>query len=92
MRKPKHIEIVLAGSERIEQWTGANHDTVLDLREAELAAIVLEGANLRAADLSWANLSNADLSRAFLSDADLTNADLTNASGNSASNHCIFSK
>jgi hypothetical protein len=85
----KHTEIVLQGSEAIEQWRTENPDVQLDLsdvnfRRADLTSSNLNGAifigaNLEWTDFRWADLMDADFSGAKLARADFHKADCERA-------------
>ncbi len=89
MAQQKHIEIVKAGSEAIDEWRRQNPKAKLDLSGANLRRADLtnsnfneanlKGANLDWADFRWADLIKADLSGASLDRADFHKADMEGA-------------
>ncbi|MEL7039618.1 MAG: pentapeptide repeat-containing protein [Cyanobacteria bacterium J06592_8] len=74
----QHLEILRQGVEIWNQWRLDEQKSVLtidwhdlNLCEANLTAVNLEGANLREADLSEANLERADFREANLAKTSL---------------------
>ncbi len=80
MANPEHLEIVLKGTESVNQWHEQHQYEHLDLSNADLSGIALSKANLYESNLSGTNLSLADLTEAILFAADLSNANLSRAS------------
>jgi uncharacterized protein YjbI with pentapeptide repeats len=85
MANPKHLDLLKQGWDEgysaWNRWRKEEPDTVADLSEADLRAVIKDraGVNLRNADLTGANLSGIDLTNIKLFDAILTEANLSGA-------------
>ena len=95
MANPEHLEILMQGVEKWNDWRNQNHYVNPDLSGADLENINLSGANFggyidpdkRRADTNFipesefeiCNLSKADLRGADLRSADLSGANLSGA-------------
>ncbi len=94
MVNKQHLDILMQGVEKWNQWRKDNPEIKpelaeanlvdkylngVELGEADLRGANLNGANLECADLSNANLSGSDLGRAVLNEANLSEANLSGA-------------
>ena len=79
MSNKEHVDLVLRGSEALNQWRLENDDR-LNLSGAYLYGANLSGAYLYGANLSGANLSGANLRGANLYGANLYEANLSGIS------------
>jgi len=94
MANPEHLEILKQGVEEWNQWRKAYSAVDVELSQADLIGLNLQGANLKAVDLSRADLSGANLRDADLSFTRLIAANLgrTDATGtNLVRTNAIFS-
>lgn len=76
MANPKHVEMLLYGTNAWNTWKGENPNTHVDMSEATLSLTKLNGVDLSGANLSRASLIMADLSGANLLGANLFRANL----------------
>jgi TIR domain/Pentapeptide repeats (8 copies) len=84
MANPEHVQLLRQGLEALCAWRETNQRAPLQLIEADLKGLVLNGANLWFADVTGADLRNtqmqdARLWRAVMRGADLRGADLRSA-------------
>ncbi|MFN0195733.1 MAG: pentapeptide repeat-containing protein [Planctomycetaceae bacterium] len=79
MASAKILAIVKQGRTAIMKYRAANPSVLLDLVDAELSKLNLQGAPLQKADLIGAKLQKAKLGKSDLRGCDLTRADLEGA-------------
>ncbi|MDA0834519.1 MAG: pentapeptide repeat-containing protein [Planctomycetota bacterium] len=79
MASAKILEIVKRGRPAILKYRTANPGVLLDLVDADLSKLNLQGAPLYKADLIGAKLKGTKLGKSDLRGCDLTRADLENA-------------
>lgn len=71
MANPRHVDIVLKGSNAIDDWKKSHPNDALDLQGVKLDGISLWQANLEGANLSKARLRRTDLTGTRLVNANL---------------------
>jgi Pentapeptide repeats (8 copies) len=80
MANPEHVAVVKAGEAAIRAWREQHPYESLDLCDADLRGVHLQGADLQGAKLQGASLFHAKLQHANLSHANLSHAILQGAS------------
>ena len=79
MANKEHLVKLQEGGKAWDAWRAQNPDIQLDLSDADLREVYLDGADLRRANLRRANLGGMDLRETNLGKADLREANLSQA-------------